>query len=40
MNIVLILVVVLGSMILTGVIGFGWLLWHYKDKEYEETKLF
>ena len=36
----LIIAVVIGSMILTGVIGFGWLLWRYKDKEYEETKLF
>ena len=36
----LIIAVVIGSMILTGVIGFGWLAWHYKDKEYEETKLF
>ena len=38
--ILILILVVLGSMVLTGIIGFGWLLWNYKDKEYEETKLF
>ena len=40
MNIGLILLATIGLTFLSVVIGFGWLLWHYKDKEYEETKLF
>ena len=40
MNIGLMLLVVIGGTFLAVAIGFGWLLWRYKDKEYEETKLF
>ncbi len=40
MEILLILLVIFVGMPVLGAIGFGGLLWHYKDKEYEETKLF
>ena len=40
MNIGLIILVAIGGTFLSVLIGFAWLLWRYKDKEYEETKLF
>ena len=40
MNMGLILLVIFVGMLLIFAIGFGCLMWHYKNKEYEETKLF
>lgn len=40
MEILLILLVIFVGMPVIGAIGFGCLAWYYRDKEYEETKLF